>query len=217
MSSVGLRPDRLVGLAALLLGALCMSAPIGAAEPLHPIPTADYRVYDAVLESKFLTSQTTLVLIQSMTLIRFLPEQEGPATLAWFTRQGFLGGRLDQGLVSDFLIKNATPVKLEKAFDFGVRYRLISPDGQEEPEVSLAPIPARRTFPWQAQTAPATIGVLGFSRVGYSTRGDQALVYVAVNRADQTGAGFLILLHRDRGDWRPVDTEVLWTVRPDEP
>ncbi len=215
MAGPSLRTWRLGALAGLLLGTIGATPIAAGVERFHVIPAPDYRVYDAVLRWKFLTSQTTLVLIQSATVIRFLPEQEGPAGLTWFTGQGFLGGRLDQGLVSDFLLKNTTPAKLEKRFDFGVRYRFISPDGQEEPEVSLAPVPARLRSPRRAQTAPPTIGVVAFSRVGYTTRGDQALVYVEENRADQTGAGFLILLRRDRADWRPMDTDVLWTARPD--
>ena len=69
----------------------------------------------------------------------------------------------------------------------------------------------------QGQGPRATIGLLRFSRVGFTRREDQALVYVEEVRPDGTGGGFLVWLHRRGRVWTIADTEVLWMARPDEP
>jgi len=65
------------------------------------------------------------------------------------------------------------------------------------------------------QAAPATVGILGFSRAGFNVKGDQALVYVGDNREDGTGAGFLLWLSRRGQAWEIADTDVLWIARPE--
>ena len=54
---------------------------------------------------------------------------------------------------------------------------------------------------------------LEFSRVAYASKQDLALVYVGQYRFDETGAGFLVLLHAQPSGWEIEDTEVVWTMR----
>jgi hypothetical protein len=58
-----------------------------------------------------------------------------------------------------------------------------------------------------------TIDRLAFSRVGFSPRRDQALVYVANDRPDGSGAGFLIWLEARASAWQILDTELVWTAQ----
>ncbi len=181
-----------------------------------PVPAEDYVIYDRVVHDKFLTSETKLVLVQRLTVGKLYPDQDGPTTPALLHEHDVFDGRLTTGLVREFVFNNRKPAKLEARFNFGVRVRFVSGDALEEEEVSLAPIPAAYREARPAQ-APAVLDRLAFSRVGYTLRNDQALVYVENLRPDGTGAGFLMWLSGRGTEWTIEDTEVLWTVRPQEP
>ncbi len=182
----------------------------------EPVPAEEYPIYDLVVQKKFLTSQTALVVIDRLTVTRLHPEAKEPLSLAFFRENDYFSGRLRPDLVTDFILKSSRPFRLEARFNFGVRYRFVSGGELEEPEVFLAPIPAMFSSAHLLQDARPIIGKLGFSRVAFSQRADQALVYVADDRPDGTGAGFLVWLRRlDRG-WEILDTEVLWVARRDE-
>ncbi len=203
-----------------LLAAMCLPVVFGeglaADRPgvrPEPVPAEDYAIYDRVIGTKFLTSQTERVLIGRLTATRLGPgEQDIPSQAYFRERQPFEGG-LDAALVTDFILKNSRPARLADKFDIGVPYRFVSEDGVEEPEVSLAPIPA--SFLERTQEAPPTVGILTFSRVGFTPRRDRALVYVEDNRQDGSGSGLLMLLQRVGRRWEFLDTEVLWVARTD--
>lgn len=213
--------------AALWLAALLARPVLGgpaSAEPPEPAPepvaAEEYPIYNRVVDGKFLTSQTEIVFIGQVTVIHLGPGEEDRPSRAYFRERGLFAGLLEPALLTDFIIKNSRPGRLEEKFNFGVRYRFVPGDGDDMhgPEVSLAPIPVAATAAEEArlvQEAPRLIGVLRFSRVGFTPRQDKALVYVEEERADGTGSGFLILLARRTRSWDFVDTEVLWVTRPE--
>ena len=182
----------------------------------EPVPPEEYSLYDQVIQTKFLTSRTSLVMIERLTVTRLGPEERNPPDRAYFDENRFFEGRLEPDLVADFLLKTRRPSRLEAKFHFGVPYRFVSDGELEEPEVSLGPIPAEFSPTDLAQDAPPTIGILEFSRVGFNRREDQALIYVGDNRPDGSGAGLLVLLHRRGRVWTIVNTEVLWVARREE-
>jgi hypothetical protein len=167
------------------------------------IPAEDYALYDQTIESLFLTSHTMLVVIERMTVARLFPGQAEPITIASIHDRHYFMGRLPPDLVGDFVQANREASRLEGRFQFGVRYRFVTGQSIEEPEVSAA-IPV--------QAAPV-LERLAFSRVGRTLRNDQALVYVEQLRPDETGAGFLVWFHRNGQEWTILDTEVIWTIR----
>jgi hypothetical protein len=178
------------------------------------IPVDDYALYDQVVTKKFLTSDTQLVVLERMTVSRLLPNQEEPMTIALFQEQGYFDGELPPDLVRDFVGANHEPGRLEGRFQFGVRYRFVSGNTIEEPEVASAlPVNAGRATPAQA---PPVLDRLAFSRVGRTLRNDHALLYVENTRPDGTGAGFLVWFRRQGREWTIFDTEVVWTVRSPE-
>lgn len=197
---------------ALLMGAM-MQMGLAAAETGIPsvIPAEDYALYDQVVTKKFLTSDTQLVVLERMTVSRLLPNQEGPITVAFVQEQGYFNGELPPDLVRDFVGANHEPGRLEGRFQFGVRYRFVSGNSLEEPEVTSAhPVNAGRATPAQA---PPVLDRLAFSRIGRTLRNDHALLYVENTRPDGTGAGFLVWFRRQGREWTIFDTEVVWTVR----
>ena len=182
----------------------------------EPVPPEEYALYDRVIETKFLTSQTSLVMIERLTVTRLGPEERNPPDRAYFDENRFFEGGLPPDLVADFLMKIRRPSRLEPRFNFGVPYRFVSDGELEGPEVSLGPIPVEFSPIDLAQDAPPTIGILELSRVGFNAREDQALLYVCDNRPDGSGAGLLVLLHRHGQAWTIVNTEVLWVARRDD-
>ena len=168
----------------------------------------EYPIYDLVVQSKFLTSDTTLVKIHRLTVTR-LGEEEKPLGREFFTENEYFEGRLPPGLLTDFLAKLRRPSRLELRFHFGVRYRLISDEVIDDTEVSLAPLPAA----YVPIEYDGSVIQLEFSRVAFNAWKDQALVYVGNYRADGSGAGFLVLLLKGKDGWEILDTEVIWMAQ----
>lgn len=199
----------------LLLGVMTnLTVPsIGLTGEVTPaaIPLEDYARYDQIITSKFLGAETQLVLLERKTAIQISPEQEGSLTSGWFQKQGYFDGTLPVELVRDFVAANQEPVRMEGRFQFGTRYRFVSGNAVEEPEVSLAqPV---LTASLRSVQAMPVLDRLVFSRIGYNLRQTQALVYVGNPRPDGSGAGFLVWLRRQGTAWSIWDTEVVWTVR----
>ena len=112
----------------------------------------------------------------------------------------------------DFLFKNQQPSRLGSLFKFGVPYQFISGEGEPESEAWRSdPLSWRR--PVRLVQEAQTIDRLAFSRVGFSSHLDQALVYVANDRPDRSGAGFLLWLEARGERWEIADTEVVWTAQ----
>ena len=182
------------------------------------VPTEDYPLYDVIVDEKFLTPETKLVLLERATLTRLHPEQEGPLRLETFRAYEIFDGRLPIDLVRDFLYKNQTPSQLEGHFGFGVRYRFVSGSGAEQQETFLAPVPVAHGAPRLLQEGPldeppAVIDRLSFSRVGYSFGREHAFVYVEYNRPDGSGAGFAVWLRASGSRWGIFDSELVWAAR----
>src|SRR5690242_14165115 len=182
------------------------------------VPTEDYPLYDLVVDEKFLTPETKLVLLERTTLTRLHPEQQGPLRLETFQEYEIFEGRLPIDLVRDFLFKNQTPSPLEEHFGFGVRYRFVSGNGAGQQETSLAPLPVWAGMPQLLQEGPldeppAILDRLSFSRVAYNFGREHAFIYVEYNRSDGSGAGFAVWLRSSGSRWGIFDSELVWAAR----
>ncbi len=206
----------------LVCGLLLISAPppIALAEPAPPpsemVTEEEYRIYDEVVRSKFLTTGTTLVVIERMTTNRLLPpDPERPelTSRALLEAQEWFNSRLPPELITDFLFTNHKTVRLAGRFAFGVPYRFKSSSGEPESDV-FVPDGGFSVRPIRLiQESRTTIDRLSFSRVGFAPHREQALMYVANERPDGSGAGFLVWLRSRESSWHILDTEVVWTAR----
>ena len=183
-----------------------------------PVPLEDYPLYDLVVDEKFLTPETKLVLLERPTLTRLHPEQLGPLRLETFQEYEIFDGRLPIDLVRDFLFKNQTPSQCEGHFGFGVRYRFVSGNETEQRETALAPLPVSLEMPKFVQEGPldeppAVLDRLSFSRVAYSVGREHAFIYVEYNRPDGSGAGFAVWLRSSGSRWGIFDSELVWAAR----
>ncbi len=204
----------------MLMAAMGVSSDLRAAEPVGtqpaPVPSEEYPLYDLVVRNKFLTSQTTLVVIERLTVARAKKNERDYLSRESLEEEEVFENKLPPVLLDDFLFKLQAPSRLDGKFSFGVPYRFVRDGVSEEPEVSLAPIPAADRQVIQSQGLRSTIGLLRFSRVGFTRREDQALVYVEEERLDGTGGGFLVWMHRRGKVWTIADTEVLWMAQSNE-
>jgi hypothetical protein len=218
---------RIVERMSLFLAAVLMlgiSSSLGAADLVGEqpaiVPAEEYPLYDLVVRDKFLTSRTTMVVIERLTVARVKKNEREYLSRESLEEEEVFENKLPPVLLDDFLFKLKAPSRLDGKFNFGVPYRFVRDGMPEEPEVSLAPIPAvdRRSIQGQGQDQGprSTIGLLRFSRVGFTRREDQALVYVEEERLDGTGGGFLAWLHRRGKVWTITDTEVLWMAQSGE-
>lgn len=207
-----------VGLALLRPeAAIVFSAAAPEAEQPQPVPAEEYPFYDLAVEEKFLTSRTRLVIIERMTAIRLHPEEPQLPTAAWFAEQEFFDGRLPKDLIRDFVAKAQRPARLDARFTFGVRYRFVSGEGVPDTEAAVPVLPVAWPVEEEGEgDALEILDRLAFSRVGLTLRGDQALLYVANQRPNATGAGFLFWFVRRQGRWEIYDTEVLWVAQPEQ-
>ena len=219
MNRVFPQPPRMTRLIVMTVAVLLMGGFMGTSgavaeseQKADAIPAEDYALYDQVVTSKFLTSATRLVVIESMTRLRLSPDEEGPTTIEAIQAQEYFDGELPPDLIREFREVNRQASRLEGRFHFGVGYRFATGDRIEEPEVSLPwPATVARARPIHA---PPVLDRLAFSRVARSLRNDHALMYVEALRPDGTGAGFLVWCRRQGRSWTLFDTEVVWTIQP---
>lgn len=195
------------------LGDQLLAAPAVSRADGESVPAEEYPVYDRVVESKFLTSMIRVVLIEHLTLTQLHPEEPVHPSERWFEEQHPFDGRLPSDLIADFIAKNRRPSRLEPRFQFGARVRFVSPGGAEESDAFLGP----QFAAWKRPVLEddALLDRLAFSRVAWTLKEDQALVYVANERRDGSGAGFLCWLRRQGNKWNLLDTEVVWVARSD--
>jgi hypothetical protein len=177
------------------------------AEDLQPVPSEDYAIYDRIIQAKFLTSDTTLVLIRRLTATRIGPE-EVPFRRQFFEENQFFEGTLPPSLIAEFLTGTRRPSRLQAKLNVGVPYRLVSDFNAEIEEAGLVLRPAA----WPAVGADPRIR-LEFSRVAHAVKENLALVYVGHYRTDGTGAGFFMVLQLQQSGWEIQDTEVVWMMR----
>ena len=69
------------------------------AEDVQLVSSEDYAIYDRIIQTKFLTSDTTLVLIRRLTATRLGPE-EVPFRRQFFEENEFFEGTLPQSLIA---------------------------------------------------------------------------------------------------------------------
>ena len=182
---------------------LTIQSPVGA-ENADPVPAEDYVIYNRIVQAKFLTSDTMLVLIRRYTATKLGPE-EMPFRRGFFDENQLFDGTLPPALITDFLRSTARPSRLQPQFDFGVRYRLVTDFNADRDEAGGGFM--------SVSDSPEPRLLLEFSRVAFAPKEGHALVYVGQYRPDGTGAGFFVVLQRQAAGWEIQDTEVVWTMR----
>jgi hypothetical protein len=151
----------------------------------------EYVVYNALLESKFASSNISLVLFIDHTRVnnQALLEQD----LASFQEHTPLDGEL----INSFKERNQQPYPLEPILDFGVEYQLLAQEKVDE----LRPLDEASGWKLFNEKYPNAVGFIHLSRVGFNADFSQALVYIAHYRYDQPLQGGYYLMVKQDGGW----------------
>jgi len=111
-------------------------------------------------------------------------------------------------LLKDFLSKNGNRIKLESKFENPVKFYLIS----RSEFVSYVNKGLNAGYESLYQKYPDVSGTIEVSRVGYSTKNENALVIIDFHQNSETGIGYLVELKLEKGVWKILNVDMMWMV-----
>ncbi len=117
--------------------------------------------------------------------------------------QGMPG--LSEELWQDYLAQNDRSYPLSQGMEVGVEYVLL--DAEE-----MSDIFSNYEDGWNEfySRYPDSPGITTFSRVGFNPDRTEALVYMGTQFHYLAGAGNLVRLEKQNGEWKIVDRMMLW-------
>ena len=158
----------------------------------------EYAVYAAVLRAMLLSAGTQQMVIRERT--------EAGIDLRDPTQLGFVQTQLpgiDQSLLDCYAARNGQSYRLADDFDLGVRIVLLSNDKFNSIFEGGGWDEFYRSYP----TSP---GIVTFSKVGFSSDRQRALVYMG-NQSDYlAGIGQMILLGLQSDGWVVLNQLMIW-------
>ncbi|MBN3039900.1 MAG: hypothetical protein JW867_02110 [Candidatus Omnitrophica bacterium] len=168
----------------------------------------DYLIYSTVLDQWYGNDPDKMISIRGQTALGLgldsLKEEMD------HVKSSTLG--LRPSVINDFVAKNIHSYPLEGYITQRAWYRIITPQ-----EINYI-FSYKDGWDRYYEKYPGSRGILTFSRVGYSLRGAQALVYAGTQWDDFSGAGVYVLLNKDPlGVWKMQETVKSWhSWLPDE-
>lgn len=191
----------------LLLAAMtlcvCACGGSGAVDDAGPVSAEEYAIYSAVLRAEV------------------LPEHEGFPLLmdsTWSVGEGTMDGqnlayqqvtdsvRVPRAMFRRLARINQRRHALTPSFSPGADYRMLSDSAFR----ALYRPGARDEWVDVRKRIPGTLGKVEFSRAAIDPRRDLALVYWQHECGLLCASGNLVLLRRDAGRWRVIDSSVVW-------
>lgn len=172
-----------IPLIVLLVSGCVEDTGVNSADDFSVISTDEYAVLASVVDSLFRSNTDTLVIIDSTSNGSFTRDDSSYSALLQYVSSHITDVR--EETVQDFIEKNRLPARIQKPSS-------IYPSGVLSSTTS-------RVYP-----------VIQVSRVGLSTDGNQALVYVALTWGPLAGSGSFFLLSNDGGKWRIDSSVMIW-------
>jgi hypothetical protein len=99
--------------------------------------------------------------------------------------------------------RNETPGQLSPDMQLGVDYVLLS-------EEELAEITSQQNWHEIMADKYGSMGYTVFSRVGFNTSLDQAVLYVGDVQGPLMGAGYYYMLEKENGEWKLTGEIMVW-------
>jgi hypothetical protein len=165
----------------------------------------EYAVYSAIVKAKF-TSK--LIVIHNITINASNPaSSDGEYLQRCETLLSELP-EVDQAMLADFRKKNKLPYQLSRSFDIGSKYVLIS-----EKDIKRLGAGEHSRPNWAGFDAkyPGSSGDILFSRVGFNSGMNRAVVYVVHGMCGLgCGEGMCIFLAKEDGIWKIKKGATLW-------
>jgi hypothetical protein len=168
----------------------------------------EYRVYEAVILDMFVGKSVDegrdnprQLVILEQTVTNF-PAARSPETVA--SLKGMLPGLSDE-TATDYVARLKTKGTLSSSLNLKVSYTLL-------PEKELDRIFSNGPAGWPKfyNKYPKSSGYVGFSRVGFSKAGDQAVVYVSHGCGGLCGSGNYVLLVKTNNAWTVKQKMMAW-------
>ena len=169
-----------------LMGA--MVAPSNARLPADKITSEEYSVYSSLINSRFLSPQTNLALIEGRTQF-----DDHMVTIP-------------KEFENDLQPKIAANYALQRRLHIRVTYRLLTPAQLD----ALFKSDLREAWDIYWKRYPRATGLLTFSRVGFNATKTRAFVYVADVCGALCGYGRTFVLEKQNRAWKIVDERQLW-------
>ena len=112
--------------------------------------------------------------------------------------------------IGDFKSKNARSFDLDQKIPGVASYSLVPHDELEKFWDNCAD--AKQACGWELFYGkyPDSSGIVTLSRVGFTPTGEDALVYLGNRRHWKSGTGYLVLLHKNGGEWGVVKSVAVW-------
>ncbi len=199
-------------LAMLVPLVVVLSGPLKSSAQTVEIPrvqdSEEYAVYNAILV-QFESAKPTQIVINSSTNSQTTSAFVG--VVCGLAPSGAKRPDVDADTASDFDTKNAKTSLLDRQFDSKIPYALVT---DQELRAIFDERAAGRIDPdsWTRfyQRYPGAPGILAFSRVGFNTKKNQALVYAVLQHGCLGGSGRFLVLTKDDKPWKVQKTVVVW-------
>ena len=182
------------------------------ASGLTEISDTDYKIYSKVIEQLIL-SQTDSIPIPSSVgdevkymkngkvNLLLIDSTKSASSFNWHVTRPF-----EASLAKDFFTKNGSRIKLESKFENPVKFHLIS----RSEFVSYINKGLNAGYQSLYKKYPDVSGMIEVSRVGYSTKKDNALVIIDFHQNSETGIGYVVELKLEKGTWKIRNVDMIW-------
>ena len=174
--------------------------PGGTPTPQPDLETETYRVYSALIETRYLNAYVQRIVIQDETSL-FISDDLDMRLKD--IKQAF---KLKQDTLNDFKDQNQTPEPLKNAFNLSVEINLVS---QEEFQ-KIFNDPQKDGWKTFYEKYPNSQGRMELSGIGFNINITQALVYAGNMSYALAGAGYFYLLENQDGTWVVVNETMVW-------
>lgn len=177
----------------------------GPAKTVQEVTPDEYAIYSRLIQHFDLTGQP--LVITSATSVDDEKELLRNDVLRHLTREF---PSPSSKAIADFKAKNARSFDLDRKIPGVTSYALV-PRGELDKFWDNC-TQAKQDCGWDLfySKYPSSSGIVTLSRVGFTSTGEDALVYLGNRRHWKSGTGYLVLLHKNGEEWDIVKSVVAW-------
>ena len=169
----------------------------------------EYAVYNALIEARYVTDKTKLIVINDQTDSSMGRLKENYAYLKpgrdYSEYLKMHMPKLSTEMISDFAAQNEQNHLLKPLFDLSIRYVFISDD-----EINEIFYKFENGWERYYERYPNSQGTMTLSRVGFNSEMDKAFVEVGNQSHNLAGAGYFVFLEKENGVWTITDSIRTW-------
>lgn len=188
----------------LLVSVVLITGCAGSKATPVSVMTEEYAVYKTVIESIYLIEGVELIVIKDHTATGVYPGESLDSELEYLKEN--LGSAIETETLNDYEAKNRLTHKLDRRLSLNVQYVLLSEAERKEIFETGGWSQFRAIYP----NSPGV--VVTFSRAGFNTEMNQALVYVEDQGDYGAGQGLYVFLTKQETAWVIQRMIVAWVA-----